>query len=208
MCFNQVLYFMVINCLIKLVDHTYCITKTMIKHLLRFFKCECFCFSALHHKQNGFMRQNAQLQISDIYKQIILFGNKIVRSLPVIWSIHRSPCIPTLTYGHELGVVTRKPEVSFLQSVSGLRDWRRSSFIQEELGVELKLDTTPILHWKQLVEVSWACPTGRRPPGRSQICWRNYISQLVWEHLVDLQESWRRWLDTRWCGYLWLDCPL
>lgn len=30
------------------------------------------------------MQQNAQLQISDIYKQIILFGDKIVRSLPVM----------------------------------------------------------------------------------------------------------------------------
>lgn len=87
MCFNQVLYFMVINWLIKLVDRTYCITKTMIKHLLQFFKCECFCFSALNHKQNGFMRQNAQLQISDIYKQIILFGDKIVRSLPVMQTL-------------------------------------------------------------------------------------------------------------------------
>lgn len=193
MCFNPVLYFTVINCLIQLADRTYCITKTIIKHLLQFFKC------ALNHKQNAFLRQYGQLQISDIYKQIILFVDKIVRSLAVMQTL-QSDLVDSLvnlrSYPHLW------PEMSFLRRVSGFRDWTRSSFIQEELGVELILDTTPILHGKQPVEVFWACPSGRRPLGRFQTHWMNYISQLVWDHLVGLPTSWRRWLDTRWCGYL------
>ena len=64
------------------------------------------------------------------------------------FSILRSIFVPTLTYGHELWVVTERTrsriqaaEMSFLRRVAGLslRDRVRSSAIQEELGVELLL---------------------------------------------------------------------
>ncbi|MDF4405451.1 reverse transcriptase domain-containing protein, partial [Vibrio parahaemolyticus] len=62
--------------------------------------------------------------------------------------IYRLIYVPTLTYGHELWVVTERmrsqiqaSEMSFLCGVSGLslRDRVRSSDIQRELGVELLL---------------------------------------------------------------------
>ncbi|XP_061642121.1 uncharacterized protein LOC133484062 [Phyllopteryx taeniolatus] len=61
--------------------------------------------------------------------------------LSIYWSIS----VPTLTYGHELWVVTERKrsriqaaEMSFLRRVSGLslRDWVRSSVIREGLRVE------------------------------------------------------------------------
>ncbi|KAI3366505.1 hypothetical protein L3Q82_000635 [Scortum barcoo] len=60
-------------------------------------------------------------------------------------SIYRSIYTPTLTYGHELWVMTERTrsqiqaaEMSFLRRVAGcsLRDMVRSSVTQEELGVE------------------------------------------------------------------------
>uniref|UniRef100_A0A672FWM9 Inter-alpha-trypsin inhibitor heavy chain 3 n=1 Tax=Salarias fasciatus TaxID=181472 RepID=A0A672FWM9_SALFA len=38
-------------------------------------------------------------------------------------------------------------------------------------------------------EVFRACPTGRRPRGRPRTRWRDYVSQLVWEHLWILPEE-------------------
>ncbi|TWW81747.1 hypothetical protein D4764_01G0015620 [Takifugu flavidus] len=60
-------------------------------------------------------------------------------------SIYRSIFVPTLTYGHELWVMTERTrsrvqatEMSFLRRVAGLslRDRVRSSAIREGLGVE------------------------------------------------------------------------
>ncbi|TWW64134.1 hypothetical protein D4764_03G0011420 [Takifugu flavidus] len=60
-------------------------------------------------------------------------------------SIYRSIFVPTLTYGHELWVMTERTrsrvqaaEMSFLRRVAGLslRDRLRGSAIREELGVE------------------------------------------------------------------------
>ncbi len=60
-------------------------------------------------------------------------------------SIYRSIYVPTLTYGHELWVMTERirsriqaAEMSFLRRVAGrsLRDRVRSSVTREELGVE------------------------------------------------------------------------
>ena len=61
-----------------------------------------------------------------------------------IVKIHQSIFMPTLTYGHELWVVTERTrsrvqvvEMSFLHRVDGgWRDRVRSSAIREELGVE------------------------------------------------------------------------
>ncbi|KAK3550660.1 hypothetical protein QTP70_002363 [Hemibagrus guttatus] len=114
-------------------------------------------------------------------------------------SIYQSIYVPTLTYGHELWVMTESlrsriqvAEMSFLRRVAGrsLRDRVRSSVTREELGVEPLL-----LHIKGAVEVArasvsdasrtspWGCPTGKRPRGRPRTRWRDYVSRLAWEHL-------------------------
>ncbi|TWW80569.1 hypothetical protein D4764_01G0003840 [Takifugu flavidus] len=71
----------------------------------------------------------------------------------------------------------------------------RSSAIREELRVEpllLRVERSQMRWLGHLVrmppgrlpgEVFWACPSGRRPPGRPRTRWRDYVSRLVWERL-------------------------
>ncbi|KAI3373860.1 hypothetical protein L3Q82_022440 [Scortum barcoo] len=120
-------------------------------------------------------------------------------------SIYRSIYVPTLTYGHELWVMTEKgqdrwiqaAEMSFLRRVAGcsLRDRVRSSVTREELGVEpllLHIERSQLRWLGHLFrmppgrlprEVFQACPTGRRPRGRPRTRWRDYASRLAWERL-------------------------
>ena len=119
-------------------------------------------------------------------------------------SIYQSIYVPTLTYGHELWVVTERTrsriqaaEMSFLRRVAGLslRDRVRSSAIREELGVEpllLRVERGQLRWLGHLVRmpperlpgvVFRACPTGKRPRGRPRTRWRDYVSRLVWERL-------------------------
>ncbi|KAK7944758.1 hypothetical protein WMY93_000486 [Mugilogobius chulae] len=125
-------------------------------------------------------------------------------------SIYRSIYVPTLTYGHELWVMTERKrsriqavEMSFLRRVAGrsLRDRVRSSVTREELGVE------PLLLHVERGQLRWlghlyrmppgrlpgevfrACPTGRRPRGRPRTRWRDYVSRLSWERLGILPEE-------------------
>ncbi|KAK3544435.1 hypothetical protein QTP86_012124 [Hemibagrus guttatus] len=118
--------------------------------------------------------------------------------------IYQSIYVPTLTYGHELWVMTERvrarihaTEMSFLRRVAGrsLRDRIRSSVTQEELGVE------PLLFHIEKGQLRWlghlfrmppgrlpgevfrACPTGKRPRGRPRTRWRHYVSRLAWERL-------------------------
>ncbi|KAK3548138.1 hypothetical protein QTP70_004870 [Hemibagrus guttatus] len=119
-------------------------------------------------------------------------------------SIYQSIYVPTLTYGHELWVMTERvrsriqaAEMSFLRRVAGrsLRDRVRSSVIQEELGVEpllLHIERGQLRWLRHLFrmppgrlpgEVSRACPTGKRPRGRPRTRWRDYVSQLAWARL-------------------------
>ena len=119
-------------------------------------------------------------------------------------SIYQLIFVPTLTYGHELWVVIERPrsrvqvaEMSFLRRVAGLpfRDRVRSSVIREELGVDpllLRVERSQMRWFGHLVrmppgrlpgEVFRARPTGRRPWGRPRTRWRDYVSQLAWEHL-------------------------
>ncbi|TWW74351.1 hypothetical protein D4764_14G0003520 [Takifugu flavidus] len=119
-------------------------------------------------------------------------------------SIYRSIFVPTLTYGHELWVMTERTrsrvqaaEMSFLRRVAGLslRDRVRSSAIREELGVEsllLRVERSQMGWLGHLVrmppgrlpgEVFRACPSGKRPPGRPRTRWRDYVSRLAWERL-------------------------
>ncbi|KAK3512930.1 hypothetical protein QTP70_029086, partial [Hemibagrus guttatus] len=125
-------------------------------------------------------------------------------------SIYQSIYVPTLTYGHELWVMTERvrsripaAEMSFLRRVAGcsLRDRVRSSVTWEELGVEPLLLHIERGHLRWLGhlfrmppgrlpgEVLRACPTGKRPRGRPRTRWRDYVSRLAWEHLgVPLEE--------------------
>ncbi|KAK3575378.1 hypothetical protein QTP86_025782 [Hemibagrus guttatus] len=97
-------------------------------------------------------------------------------------SIYQSIYVSTLTCGHELWVMTER----------------------EELGVEpllLHIERVQLwwlghLFWmppgRLPGEVFQACPTGNRPRERPRTCWRDYVSQLVWERLgvppVELEE--------------------
>ncbi|KAK3510565.1 hypothetical protein QTP70_010565 [Hemibagrus guttatus] len=106
-------------------------------------------------------------------------------------SIYQSIYVPTLTYGHELWVMTERvrsriqaAEMSFLRRVAGhsLRDKVRSSVTWEELGVEpllLHIERGQLRWLGHLFrmppgrlpgEVFWACPTGKRPWGRPRTC--------------------------------------
>ncbi|KAK3556749.1 hypothetical protein QTP70_016703 [Hemibagrus guttatus] len=119
-------------------------------------------------------------------------------------SIYQSIYVPTLTYGHELWVMTERvrsriqaAEMSFLRRVAGrsLRDRVRSSVTREELGVELLLlhIERGQLRWLGHLfrmppgrlpgEVFRACPTGKRPRGRPRTRWRDYVFRLAWERL-------------------------
>ncbi|KAK7925839.1 hypothetical protein WMY93_008149 [Mugilogobius chulae] len=119
-------------------------------------------------------------------------------------SIYRSIYVPTLTYGHELWVMTERTrsqiqavEMSFLRRVAGrsLRDRVRSSVTREELGVEpllLHVERSQLRWLGHLFrmppgrlprEVFRPCPTGRRPRGRPRTRWRDYVSRLAWVRL-------------------------
>ncbi|KAK3538840.1 hypothetical protein QTP86_015967 [Hemibagrus guttatus] len=119
-------------------------------------------------------------------------------------SIYQSIYAPTLTYGHELWVMTERvrsriqaAEMSFLHRVAGrsLRDRVRSSVTREELGVEPLLlhikrgQLRWLGHLFQMPpgrlpgEVFRACPTGKRPRGRPRTRWRDYVFRLAWERL-------------------------
>ena len=83
-------------------------------------------------------------------------------------SIYRSVYLPTLTYSHELWVMTERirsriqaAEISFLHRVGGrsLRDRVRSSVTREELGVE------PLLLHIKRSQLKWLGYLFRMPPG-------------------------------------------
>ncbi|KAK3538499.1 hypothetical protein QTP86_006187 [Hemibagrus guttatus] len=119
-------------------------------------------------------------------------------------SIYQSIYVPTLTYGHELWVMTERvrsriqaAEMSFLRRVAGhsLRDRVRSSVTREELGVEpllLHIERGQLRWLGHLFrmppgrlpgEVFRACPTRKRPRGRPRTRWRDYVFRLAWERL-------------------------
>ncbi|KAK3537395.1 hypothetical protein QTP70_008853 [Hemibagrus guttatus] len=119
-------------------------------------------------------------------------------------SIYQAIYVPTLTYGHELWVITERirsriqaAKMTFLRRVAGrsLRDRVRSSVTQEELGVEpllLHIERGQLRWLGHLLrmplgrlpgEVFRACPTRKRPQGRPRTRWRDYVSRLTWECL-------------------------
>ena len=125
-------------------------------------------------------------------------------------SVFRAIFVPTLTYGHEVWVMTESirsrvqaAEMGFLRRVAGisLRDRVRSSITRERLGVEpllLHLERSQLRWFGHLVwmpperlprKVLDARPTGRRPRGRPKTRWKDYISRLAWERLGILPEG-------------------
>ncbi|KAK3561554.1 hypothetical protein QTP86_008774 [Hemibagrus guttatus] len=126
-------------------------------------------------------------------------------------SIYQSIYSPTLTYGHELWVMTERigsriqaAEMSFLCRVAGrsLRDRVRSSVTREEFGVEpllLHIERGQLRWLGHLFrmppgclpgEVFRACPTGKRPRGRPRTRWRDYISPEELEEVSGEREVW------------------
>ncbi|KAK3561572.1 hypothetical protein QTP86_010655 [Hemibagrus guttatus] len=142
-----------------------------------------------------------------MYRSVVV---KKELSRKVKLSIYQSIYVPTLTYGHELWVMTERvrsriqaAEMSFLRRVAGrsLRDRVRSSVTREELGVEpllLHIERGQLRWLGHLFrmplgrlpgEVFRACPTGKRPRGRPRTRWRDYVFRLAWERLgVPLEE--------------------
>ena len=125
-------------------------------------------------------------------------------------SIYQSIYVPTLTYGHDLWVMTKRirsqkqaAEMSFLRRVAGcsLRDRVLSSVTREELGVEpllLHIERHQLRWLGHLCrmppghlpwEVFLACPTGRRPQGKPRTGWSDYVTRLAWERLGILPEE-------------------
>ncbi|KAK3546351.1 hypothetical protein QTP70_025761, partial [Hemibagrus guttatus] len=114
-------------------------------------------------------------------------------------SIYQSIYVPTLTYGHELWVMTERvrSRIQAAERVAGCshRDRVRSSVTWEELGVEpllLHIERGQLRWLGHLFrmppgrlpgEVFRACPTGKRPWGRPRTRWRDYVFQLAWERL-------------------------
>ncbi len=141
--------------------------------------------------------------VMQMLNQSVVVKRELSRKVKI--SIYRLIYIPTLTFGHELWVMTERirlliqvAEMSFLCTVArlSLRDRVRSSDILEELRVEpllLHVERSQLRWFRHLVrippeclpgEVFWACPTRRRP--------RAEIISLVWpaNASVYLQRSW------------------
>ncbi|KAK3567087.1 hypothetical protein QTP86_009780 [Hemibagrus guttatus] len=134
-------------------------------------------------------------QCTDMYRSVVV---KKELSRKAKLSIYQSIYVPTLTYGHELWVMTERvrsriqaAEMSFLHRVAGrsLRDRVRSSVTREELGVEpllLHIERGQFRWLEHLFqmppghlpgEVFRACPTGKRPQKRPRTRWRDYVSR-------------------------------
>ncbi|KAK3550865.1 hypothetical protein QTP70_006412 [Hemibagrus guttatus] len=121
--------------------------------------------------------------------------------------IYQSIYVPTLTYGHELWVMTERirsriqaAEMSFLCRVAGcsLRDRVRSSVTQEELGVEGTVELAP---GRLPGEVFWACPTGKTQDTLERIWKGRELADMMERRKVDIlcvQET--RWKGSKACS--------
>ena len=125
-------------------------------------------------------------------------------------SIYRSIYVPTLTYGHELWVVTERTrsriqasKMSFLHRGIrlSLRDRVSSLDLQDRLRAELLLlhvQRSQLRWFRHLIrmppgrlpgEVFQACPSRRKPRDRPRKHLRDYVPQLAWECLSVSQEG-------------------
>lgn len=107
--------------------------------------------------------------------------------------IYRSIYIPNLIYSNELWVVTggmrvQMVEMSFLWRVSGLSLRLRTLIIWESNSHYIPPHQKKVV-WLSGKEVSRKAPRwsgflgGCSTERRARICWRNDVSQVVWEHL-------------------------
>ncbi|KAK3561638.1 hypothetical protein QTP86_011885 [Hemibagrus guttatus] len=143
-----------------------------------------------------------------MYRSVVV---KKELSRKVKLSIYQSIYVPTLTYGHELWVMTERvrsriqaAEMSFLRRVAGrsLSDRVRSSVTQEELGVE------PLLLHIERGQLRWLGHLFRMPPGRlpgevfracptgktQDTLERLYLSAGLGTPRGPSGKSWRKWL--------------
>jgi hypothetical protein len=138
-------------------------------------------------------------------------------------SVYKTIFYPTLTYGHELWVMTERirsrveaAEMRFLRRAAGLTLWDRvlSSTIRANLHVE------PLLLWLERSQLRWlghvlrqpqerlvqrvfhAQPVGKRPVGRPRMSWRKYMARLCqerlglpWAEVPPAAEDRRRWRE-------------
>jgi exonuclease III len=155
-----------------------------------------------------------------LYRTVV---TKSELSLRTKLAIFRSVYRPTLTYGHELWVMTERirsrveaAEMRFLRRAAGLTLWDRvpSSTIRANLHVE------PLLLWLERSQLRWlghvlrqpqerlvqrvfhAQPVGKRPVGRPRMSWRKYIARLCqerlglpWAEVPPAAEDRRRWRE-------------
>ncbi|KAK3526897.1 hypothetical protein QTP86_003592 [Hemibagrus guttatus] len=130
-------------------------------------------------------------------------------------SIYQSIYVPTLTYGYELWVMTKRirsriqvAQMSFLHRVAGrfLRDRARSSVSREKLRVEpllLHIERGQLRWLGHLFhmplgrlpgEVFRACPTGKRPRGRPGHAGETMSLGWPGNTSESLRKSWRKCL--------------
>ena len=151
----------------------------------------------------------ASAVLRSLYRSVV---TKTELSLRTKLTIFRSIYRPTLTYGHELWVVTERvrsrvqaAEMRFLRRAAGLTRWDRvrSSVIRKSLEIEpllLHIEKSQ-LRWlghvlrmplksrrlnrpQRLVhQVFEASPGETRPVGRPRTSWHKYIEQLCEERL-------------------------
>ncbi len=114
-------------------------------------------------------------------------------------AVFRSVYVPSLTYGHELWVMTERmrsrvqaAEMRFLRRVAEVRriDRIRNSVIRESLNIEpllLKIEKSQLRWFGHVLRmptnrlpqrVYSAQPTGRRPVGRPRRSWRVHLNGL------------------------------
>ena len=156
-------------------------------------------------------RSNAELscrigQAGAILKQL---GRSVIRKaelgVKAKLSVFNSVFVPTLTYGHEIWVMTERirsriqaAEMRFLRAIAGVTrlDRVRNTVVRGELNVEQLLLRTEraILRWfghvtrmspsSRLPRRAFdAVPSGRRPLGRPRKRWIDQVHELTWGRL-------------------------
>lgn len=155
-------------------------------------------------------KSNAELscrigQAGSILREL---GQSVIRkaelSVQAKLSVFNSVYVPTLTYGHEIWVVTERirsriqaAEMRFLRGVAGItrRDRVRNTRVREALNVEQLLLRTErsMLRWFGHVvrmspnrlprRVMIAVPSGKRPLGRPRNRWLDQVRHLSWSRL-------------------------
>ena len=95
-------------------------------------------------------------------------------------SIYRSIYVPSLTYSHELWVMTERMRLQVPVA--------KMSYNENIAAAPLHGDKR-VASWTSPGEVFQACPSRRKPWDSPRTHWRDYISWLAWEDLsIPLEE--------------------